>query len=123
MENKKLRFNFEDLLLYQKSLDFIQMVYSLSSEFPKTEIYALTNQFRRASNSIALNIAEGSGASKLQFIRYLNIAKGSIHECVVCVTLASKLKYINQSQDEELRVKLVELSKMCSGLISKLKET
>ena len=57
----KVKFAFEDLKVYQKALDFVDSVYSISSTFPKEEKYGLASQFTRASTSIALNIAEGAG--------------------------------------------------------------
>jgi len=58
------RFDFENLKVYQKSLDYIDFVYEITEKFPIEEIYSLANQFKRASVSICLNIADGSGGSK-----------------------------------------------------------
>ncbi len=69
-----MKFNFEDLEVYNKSLLFIDFVYKINKGFPKEESYGLISQFRRADISIALNIAEGSGGSKKEFSRYLVIA-------------------------------------------------
>ena len=113
---REIKFKFEDLKLYQKSLDFIDYTYSVSEDFPKNEDYSLTSQFRRASISIALNIAEGSGDTNAQFNRFLNISNGSIKECVVCSTIAKRRDYISQEQDYKFRLRLEELSKMTSGL-------
>lgn len=79
-----VEFDFEDLQLYQKSLIFIDFAYELTSKFPKDEMFGLTSQFRRAANSIALNIGEGFGESIALGLRYLRISRGSIRECVVC---------------------------------------
>lgn len=54
-------FDFESLELYKKSLDYIDFVYDVTNKFPKDELYGLTSQFRRAANSISLNVAEGYG--------------------------------------------------------------
>jgi four helix bundle protein len=89
---KDIKFNFEDLKVYQKALDFIDSTYISTSNFPKSEDYALSSQFKRASISIALNIAEGAGDTNAQFNRFLNIANGSIKECVVC-SIAKRLNY------------------------------
>jgi four helix bundle protein len=56
MDNK---FNFENLSVYQKSLNFIQLIYKITAPFPESERFGLTSQFRRAATSIALNIGEG----------------------------------------------------------------
>lgn len=116
-----IKFNFEDLKVYQKALDFIDDTYKMTKDFPKSENYALSSQFKRASISIALNIAEGAGDTNAQFNRYLNIASGSIKECVVCSTIAKRLDYLDKDEDYSNRVKLEELSKMTSSLQKYLK--
>jgi len=78
------KFKFEDLNVYQKSLDFVDSVYLQIKEFPRSEVYNLSSQFRRAATSIPLNIAEGQGNTNSQFNRFVMIAKSSINECVVC---------------------------------------
>ena len=111
-----MKFNFEDLQVYQKSLDFVDTVYKITSEFPKEEIYGLVSQFRRASTSIALNIAEGSGSTNREFSRYLRISYNSLKECVVCCTIAFRQGFISEEIFKNLRSQLQEISKMISGL-------
>jgi four helix bundle protein len=111
-------FNFEKLIVYQKSLDYVDFVYTITNDFPKAESFSLTSQFIRAAISISLNIAEGAGESNAQFKRYLNISRGSIRECIVCSTIAGRRKYISKEIENSSRDKLTELSKMISGLIS-----
>ena len=120
---KEIKFNFEELKVYQKSLDFVDVAYKVSSEFPKDEKYGLTSQFTRAAVSVALNIAEGSGDTNSQFNRFLKIALGSVKECVVCSTIAYRQKYINQDSDNLNRKKLEELSKMITSLQKYLQKT
>ena len=109
-------FKFEDLKVYQKSLDFVDIVYEVSSHFPQEERYGLISQFRRASTSIAQNIAEGSGSTDKDFNKYLRTAYNSLKECVVCSTVAYRQKFINEEVHENLRKELVEISKMIAGL-------
>jgi four helix bundle protein len=111
-----MKFNFEDLQVYQKSLDLVDSVYGVSKQFPKEEIYGLTSQFRRAAVSISLNIAEGSGGTKKEFLRFLRTASNSLKECIVCITVAKRQDYISYKEHDELREKLIEISKMISGL-------
>ena len=118
---KKIKFSFEDLKVYQKALEFIDITYKATNNFPKNEDYALSSQFKRASVSIALNIAEGSGDTNAQFNRFLNISNGSIKECVVCSTIAKRLNYLSEDDDYNNRLRLEELSKMTSGLQKYLK--
>jgi len=113
-------FNFEKLKVYQKSLDFIDSVYKMINNFPKEEVYGITSQFKRAALSIALNISEGQGDTDAQFNRYLTIARNSIKECVTCSTVSRRLGYISEDENNAIREKLEELSKMVSGLKNKL---
>ncbi|WP_438962962.1 four helix bundle protein [Nonlabens sp.] len=114
-------FNFENLKIYQKALDFIDQVHDALTLFPKHEMYSLSSQFSRASNSIALNIAEGHGDTDAQFNRFLKIAEGSVRECVGCTTLAYRRGYIIGEVNIELRKVLIELAKMIKSLRNKLK--
>ncbi len=118
---KDIKFKFEELQVYQKALDFVDLSYNTIKNFPDIERYALASQFTRASLSVALNIAEGSGDSNSQFNRFLQIAIGSVKECVVCITIAKRQGYIKIEQEIELREKLEELSKMITSLQKYLK--
>lgn len=117
----EIKFKFEDLKVYKKSIIFIDKVYVITSKFPKEESYRLTSQFVRAATSIALNIAEGSGDTNAQFRRFLRIALQSLKECVVCLTIAKNQNYISVDENQQFREDLTELSKMISGLRKYLK--
>jgi four helix bundle protein len=75
-------FKFEDLLVYQKAMDFAEFVDALTKDFSPGELYALSSQFRRASDSIGLNIAEGYPGSDAQFVKHINHAIHSSNECI-----------------------------------------
>lgn len=120
MENPK--FKFEELKVYEKSLDFVDDVYAVTKKFPKEELYGLTSQYKRASISIPLNIAEGADDTDAQFNRYLQLAWGSTKECVVCSTIARRKGFISTEEDKEPRIKLSELSKMTVSLQKYLKK-
>jgi len=75
-------FKLEDLKVYQKSRVFGELINKQVDIFPKHEMYKLSSQFIRAADSIALNIAEGSGSTDANFNRYLKMAWDSSHECV-----------------------------------------
>ena len=114
-------FDFEKLIVYQKSLDLVDNVYSLcDSHFPAKEMYGLSSQFKRASYSISLNIGEGSGGSRKEFIQFLTISKRSVRECIVCTTIAYRRCYITNEINNNLRAQLTEISKMLNGLIGYL---
>ncbi len=109
-------FKFEDLKVYQKSIVFGELINKQIEMFPKHEIYKLSSQFIRAADSIALNIAEGSGSTDANFNRYLKMAWDSSHECVAASTKARLRGYITFEQDEENRKIITEISKMISDL-------
>lgn len=116
-----MQFNFEKLITYQKSLDYVDFVYDTTESFPKQEIYSLTDQFRRVAVSISLNIGEGSSGTKKEFLNFLRISNRSLRECVVCTSVAYRRKYINDETHQKSRTLLVEIAKLNSGLINSLK--
>lgn len=115
-------FKFEDLNVYQKAMDFGELVNKLVMKFPNYELYALSSQFRRAADSIALNISEGYPGTDPQFIKHINFALYSSNECVSCSTKAFRRNYITQEENEENRMYLSELTKMLSSLRNKIRD-
>lgn len=84
----KYHFNFEELKVYQKAIEFGELVHKQLDQFPKIEDYRLSAQFAHAADSIAFNIAEGSNSSDSIFLNYLRIARDSSLECVAATTKA-----------------------------------
>ena len=109
-------FNFEKLKAYKKSNDFVDQIYSLTRNFPKEEMFGLTSQLRRSAVSISLNVAEGSARSKKDFNRFIDMARGSIYECVTILQISLRQDYIDKNKFMKLQDRLVEISKMLSGL-------
>ncbi len=108
--------------VWKKSMGFVKDIYQATEQFPKSEIYGLTSQMRRASISIPSNLAEGAARKgNKEFRMFLNIAQGSISELDTQIELASILKYINGNLLEELIDKLSVISKMLFGLSRSLK--
>ena len=104
MEKNHYSKTFEDLLVWQKSHQFVLAVYKVTSSFPKEELYGLTSQFRRAAISIPANISEGyKKKGKLDKLRFYNISQGSLEECRYYIILSRDLGYIT----EEVKVTLV----------------
>ena len=118
---EEVKFNFEDLKVYQKALDFIEFAYSLTLKFPKEELYGLSSQFTRAAVSIALNTSEGSGDTDAQFHRFLQVASDSVRECITCSTVAARRRYITPEENNKARYMLLEILKMISSLQRYLK--
>ena len=111
-----MSFNFEELDVYKKAIDFVMKIYSLTKSFPKDEIFGLTSQLRRAAVSIPTNISEGSARTKKDFSRFIDMARGSLFECVTLLQISAKQNHLDQQVYSELRGNLTELSKMLSGL-------
>ena len=109
-------FKFEKLRVWHISMDFGERIFQISLTFPDHEKFNLTSQIRRASDSIALNIAEGSGGTDKQFYNYLGNAWHSAHECVSCSSKSFLRNYISEDENELNREYLAELTKMISSL-------
>lgn len=91
-----MKFKFEDLIIWQKAMDLGDEMNTLSELFPDKENFNLSSQIRRASDSIALNISEGSILqSGPEFRRFLGYAIRSLAEVVTCLHKAKRRKYIN----------------------------
>ncbi|MFH1230814.1 MAG: four helix bundle protein [Planctomycetota bacterium] len=116
-----MSYRFEKLIVWQKSMDFCIKVYNKTKSFPKDELYGITSQFRRASTSIPLNIAEGSGCrTKKEFIQFLYIALRSQYEVVTIIKLSYRLGYLNVANKEELENEIAEIGRLLQGLINSL---
>jgi four helix bundle protein len=116
------RFDFENLKVYQKALDYVDFVYEITRGFPKEEVFSLTDQHKRASISICLNIAEGSGGSKSEFNKFLKIARRSVRECVAITEISYRQKFLDDRIKQRSRSLCLELSKMINGLMKSLKK-
>ena len=86
--------SFKDLVVWQRSIDLTADVYQFTSKFPQSERFGLTNQMRRASVSIASNIAEGYGrATKGEYVQFLGHARGSCSELETQIVIAKRLGF------------------------------
>ena len=109
-------FDFEKLIVYQKALNHVDFAYDLVKKFPNDEKFNLGDQYKRASVSVSLNIAEGSAGTKKEFNNFLRITKRSLRECLVCTTIASRRNFITIEEQDQSRKQITEISKMCTGL-------
>ena len=90
-----MKFKFESLIIWQKSMELGEDINKLSDKFPKKEIYNLSSQIRRAVDSIALNISEGSiGQSNPEFKKFIGYSIRSLAEVVTCLHKAKRREYI-----------------------------
>ena len=89
-----MAFKFERLIVWQKAINLTAVVHNVTLKFPKEELYILSSQIKRAADSIALNIAEGStGQTNPEFNRFLTFALRSNIEVVSCIYIAKKKYY------------------------------
>jgi four helix bundle protein len=109
--------SYQDLLVWQKAMNYVEICYSLTKDFPQKETFGLSSQLQRSAVSIPSNIAEGQGRiSRGEFIHFPGIAQGSLRESETQIILAHRLKYIS---DEQLNVAL-SLSKEVGILLGRL---
>jgi four helix bundle protein len=112
----------KDLDVWNKSIEMVTGIYKLTRNFPKEELYGLTNQVRRAAVSVPSNIAEGSGRnSSREFLQFLYYSKGSLMELETQIIIAHNLNYLNNEQKQEMDIILTDISKMLSKLIQSIK--
>ena len=110
-------FNFEKLETWQKAINFADLVYDLTRNFPSDERFGLTNQMRRAAVSISSNIAEGTARnSKHDYARFLEIAAGSLFEVVSQSFIGRRQGFLTETDFKRLYDSAKEQGKMLSGL-------
>ncbi len=115
--------DYRKLDTWRKAHKFALEIYEIVNEFPKIEIYSLTDQLKRASVSMPANIAEGCGRqTPKELLRYLYIAFGSACEVEYYLLLAKDLDYISETDFQRLAHGIEEIKKMISGLMSKVEE-
>jgi len=113
--------NYQDLVAWQKAMDLVADVYSVSRDFPREEVYALTNQVRRAAVSVPSNIAEGQGRrTTADFLRHLSIAYGSLREVETQILIAVRLGYSGQNKADEVMNRAAEVGRLLNGLMASL---
>jgi len=113
--------NFKELKIWQKGIELVALVYTITTTFPEEEKYGLSAQMRRAAVSIPSNIAEGHlRKTAKDFKQFLSIARGSCAELETQIIIAHKLGFIQDDDFNKLSPKVEELSKMLSSFYSKI---
>jgi four helix bundle protein len=113
--------SYKDLLIWQRSMDFVEAIYRISEDIPSKEQFGLISQMRRASVSILSNIAEGYGRQSTgSYAQFLSVARGSLFELETQIEICIRLKYVQKSESVKLLTEIVEISKMISTIITKL---
>ena len=117
--------SYRDLFVWQKSMALVKSVYgAVRAHFPNNEEYALSSQIRRSCISIPSNIAEGFGRNSTKdYVRFLQIARGSLFELQTQIMLSFDLGYINTELQNEILKSTNEIEKMLNSLIAKIENS
>lgn len=111
------QYSFEKLEVYKLGKSLTKSIYELTKNFPNDERFGLTNQIRRASISICLNIAEGSSRiSDKEKARFYEISYGSLMEIIACLDIGTDLNYLNIEQMNTIKEQIFELSNKLNAL-------
>jgi four helix bundle protein len=113
--------NYQDLIVWQKAMDLVEMIYASSKAFPREEIYGLTSQLRRAAVSIPSNIAEGQGGrTTADFVRHLSISYGSLRELETQTLIAARPQYLTAGTCQDILRLAGDVGRLLNGLMSAL---
>lgn len=115
--------SFRDLDVWQRAVDFAADIYGTTEKFPSIESYGLAAQMRRASVSIASNIAEGFGRSSKEFSRYLQIALGSVAELETQIEIARRVGILTKEESYELETELTIIGKQLTVLRKRVNQS
>ncbi len=121
LENKKIK-SFTDLQVWREAHKLVLLVYKITKEFPKEELFSLINQMRRAVVSITSNIAEGfSRQSFKEKLRFYYMALGSLTELQNQLLIAKDLDYLKQKEFDETVEQVINVHKLLNAFIAKTK--
>ena len=113
--------SYKDLKIWQKGIELVEQIYSISKSFPREEIYGLQSQIRRSVVSIPSNIAEGFARfHNKEYRNFLFIALGSCAELTTQIIIAQRLNYIEKAKTDRIIDQIEQISKMTMNLIKKL---
>ena len=116
--------SYRELLVWQKSMDLVTATYLATESFPKSEMFGLTSQLKRAVVSIPSNIAEGQGRdSTKEFLYHLSVAYGSLMEAETQIQIAVNLSILKNSEAERLFDQCGEVGRMLNGLARSLRKS
>ena len=105
--------HFKELLVWQKSINFVTEIYKETESFPKSEMYGLVSQIKRATVSIASNIAEGNFRRSVpDYVQFLRISRGSCAEVETQLIISKNLGFLNEEKSLKLNQDITEISKM-----------
>ena len=111
----------KELDVWKDSIELVVMTYTITKNFPKEELYGITNQIRRAVVSIPLNISEGSGRNySAEFTRFLKISQGSLSEFETLLHISLRLHYLDEAVFKTMEGRVFKLNAQLSGLLKSI---
>ena len=114
--------SYRDLIAWQKALTLVTDVYRWTAQFPKSEMYGLTSQLRRAAVSVISNIAEGQGRLPTgEFRHFLGQSRGSLLELETQFAIAVDLNYLAPGEFDNFDLRMSEVRRLLNGLIASLR--
>jgi len=115
--------SYKDLIVWQKSVQLVTDIYSLTKKFPADERFGIIAQLNRAAVSIPTNIAEGWGReTSKNYLQFLRTSRGSVMEVQTLLIIARNLNYLSEVEFEFYSVKTEEVGKILQGLIKSIRE-
>ena len=112
---------YKDLLVWQRSMELVEVIYAVTARLPANEQFGLIAQMRRAAISVPSNIAEGYGRQATgEYRHHLLISRGSLLEIETQILLCQRLNYMDQHIIDPVMEEISAISKMLGSLISKL---
>ncbi len=116
--------DFHDLEVWKMGMEITKDIYKCTNRFPKSEIYGLCSQMRRAAVSIPSNIAEGNGRFyKKEYIQFLHVSQGSLLELMTQLELSKDLQFLLEADFLSIYDKCTQLNKMLRSLIRNLRKS
>jgi four helix bundle protein len=115
--------SYKDLIVWQKAIDLVTTIYSLTRNFPNDEKFGVVSQLNRAVVSVPTNIAEGWGReSSKNYLQFLRISRGSLMEVETLMLISKNLNYVNDKNFELISNKIEETGKILQGLIKSMQQ-
>lgn len=113
--------SYRDLIVWQKSIDLVTLIYKMTVSFPKEEKYSLASQLKRSAISVPSNIAEGYGRKySKDYSRFLQIARGSLFEMQTQIEISKNVGFVSSNDLKPIEGLCLEIEKMLNSLISKI---
>jgi four helix bundle protein len=113
--------HYRELIAWQKGVALVTDVYRWTASLPKSEVYGLTSQIRRAAASVPANIAEGQGRqSRGEFKQFLGHARGSLYELETHVLVGFNLGYFSEQERSQVFARIHEVGRLLNGLLKSL---